>query len=78
MACPYRADPVTNKRVTLGTFERKADADAVLAQAREQQRTGAFVAPQAGRSTFTEAAVRWRQTRLVRPPTAARDDASHR
>lgn len=68
-------DPLTNRRITLGTFERKADADAVLAQAREQQRTGAFVAPKASRVTFAEAADRWSQARLVRPSTGARDDA---
>ena len=60
-------DPLTNRRTTIGTFERKADADAVLAQAREQQRTGAFVPPQASRATFAEAADRSAQARRVPP-----------
>lgn len=68
-------DPATGERVTIGTYDRKADAGAALAAAQEQLRTGAFVAPRAGRVTFEEQANRWLATRATRPSTAARDDA---
>ena len=68
-------DAATGERVTIGTYDRKADAGAALAAAQEQLRTGAFVAPRAGRVRFEEQADRWQATRVTRPSTAARDDA---
>lgn len=68
-------DPVTGERATVGTFDRRADADAALAAAHEQLRTGSFAPPRAGRVTLTEQAAKWQATRSTRPTTAARDEA---
>jgi integrase len=66
-------DPITGERTTISTYERKADADAALARAREERRVGGFVAPRAGKVLFAELAEQWLATRSTRPSTAARD-----
>lgn len=43
------ADPVTNRRRSLGVFSTKADADAAIAAAVTDQRRGGFVDPDRGR-----------------------------
>ncbi|MCC6434447.1 MAG: tyrosine-type recombinase/integrase [Acidimicrobiales bacterium] len=65
----------TGKRASLGTYRTKAEANAALSAAQEQQRRGEWAAPSAGRVTFETIAQRWLATRVTRPSTASRDES---
>lgn len=60
------ADPVTGRRVSIGTFATKSDAETAFAKALTEQGRGAWVAPSKGRTTLNEYAPAWLESRLTR------------
>jgi len=58
-------DPATSRRVSIGTFRTKAEAEVALAAAISDQQRGAWVAPEKGRATLADYAWRWLETRLT-------------
>ena len=59
-------DPSTGRRISLGTFKTKADAERAFASATTDQQKGAWVAPEKGRVTLDDYAWQWLETRLTR------------
>lgn len=58
-------DPASSKRVSIGTWEHRRDAERALAAATADQDRGAWVAPEDGRLTLAEFAPGWLATRLT-------------
>lgn len=58
-------DPTRSKRVSIGTWEHRREAERALAAATADQGRGAWVAPQDGRLTLAEFAPGWLATRLT-------------
>ncbi|MDQ6798396.1 MAG: N-terminal phage integrase SAM-like domain-containing protein, partial [Actinomycetota bacterium] len=58
-------DPATSRRVSIGTFRTKAEAEVALAAAISDQQRGAWVGPEKGRATLADYAWRWLETRLT-------------
>lgn len=58
-------DPSTSRRMSVGTFRTKAEAETAFAQALSDQGQGAWVAPDQGRLTLGEYATGWLGSRLT-------------
>lgn len=58
-------DPSTSRRVSVGTFRTKAEAETAFARALSDQGQGAWVAPDQGRLTLGEYATGWLGSRLT-------------
>lgn len=58
-------DPGTGRRVSLGTFKTKAEAERAFASATADQQKGTWVAPEKGRVTLDDYAWQWLDTRLT-------------
>lgn len=58
-------DPATAQRVSIGSYRTKAEAEVAFAAALTDQGKGAWVAPDRGRETLNEYALRWLSTRLT-------------
>lgn len=58
-------DPGTGRRVSLGSFKTKAEAERAFATAVADQQKGAWVAPEKGRVTLDDYAWQWLDTRLT-------------
>lgn len=58
-------EPHTDRRISIGTFRTKAEAEAVFATAMADQRRGAWVAPRDGRITVTDYSREWLASRLT-------------
>lgn len=58
-------DPATGRRVSVGTFRTKAEAEVAFARALSDQGRGAWVAPEHGRMTLQEYATDWLGSRLT-------------
>jgi integrase len=58
-------DPATSRRVSVGTFKTKADAEIAFAAAISDQQRAAWVAPEKGRVTLDDYAWNWLDTRLT-------------
>ncbi len=58
-------DPATGRRVSVGTFRTKAEAEVDFARALSDQGRGAWVAPDQGRIALTEYATGWLESRLT-------------
>lgn len=58
-------DPASGRRVSVGTFRTKAEAEVAFAAAISDQQRGAWVAPEDGRMTLAEYAPRWLESRLT-------------
>lgn len=59
------ADPGSGRRVSIGTFKTKAEAEVAFAGAISAQQRGAWVVPEKGRLTLEEYAWQWLDTRLT-------------
>jgi integrase len=59
------ADPATSRRVSIGTYKTKAEAEVAFAAAISGQQRGAWVAPDKGRVTLADYAWNWLDTRLT-------------
>jgi integrase len=59
------ADPVTGRRVSIGTFATKSDAETAFAKALTDQGRGAWVVPSKGRTTLNDYAPAWIESRLT-------------
>ena len=59
------ADSTTGRRVSIGTWEHRRDAERALAAASSDQDRGAWVAPEGGRITLAEYAPGWLASRLT-------------
>lgn len=59
------ADPDTGRRVSLGTFRTKAEAERSFAGALADQQRGAWIRPNDGRVTLGEYAPQWLSSRLT-------------
>lgn len=57
-------DPGTGRRVSIGSFKTKAEAERAFASAVTDQQKGAWVAPEKGRVTLDDYAWQWLDTRL--------------
>lgn len=58
-------DPATGRRVSIGSFKTKAEAERAFAAAAADQQRGGWVAPERGRITLTEYADDWLTSRLT-------------
>lgn len=58
-------DPATGRRVSIGSYRTKAEAEVAFAAALTNQGKGAWVAPDKGRVTLNEYAPKWLATRLT-------------
>jgi integrase len=58
-------EPGTNRRLSIGTFKLKADAEQAFARAMADQGKGAWVPPDHGRVTLREYAPLWLESRLT-------------
>lgn len=59
------ADPLSDRRVSIGTFATKAEAETAFARALTDQGKGAWVVPSKGRETLAEYAPAWLESRLT-------------
>lgn len=58
-------DPATSRRVSVGTFKTKSDAEVAFAGALSDQQRGGWVAPDKGRITLSDYSWDWLDTRLT-------------
>lgn len=58
-------DPATGRRVSIGSFKTKAEAERAFAAATADQQRGGWVAPERGRITLAEYADNWLTSRLT-------------
>lgn len=58
-------DPGTGRRVSIGSFKTKAEAEVAFAGSLASQQRGAWVAPDKGKLTLEEYASQWLETRLT-------------
>ncbi len=58
-------DPATHRRVSIGTFTAKAEAELAFARAASDQQRGAWILPDEGRATLAEYAPTWLDSRLT-------------
>jgi len=58
-------DPGTGRRVSLGSFKTKAEAERAFSAAVTDQQKGAWMAPEKGRVTLDDYAWQWLDTRLT-------------
>ena len=58
-------DPATERRVSIGTFNTKREAEVAFAAALSGQQRAAWVAPEKGRVTLSDYSWKWLDTRLT-------------
>lgn len=59
------AEPNSGRRISIGTFRTKSEAEASFAKAVSDQQRGAWVVPEDGRMTLAEYAPSWIESRLT-------------